>query len=254
MTLMPVSNISVVGVRSSTRGASWWMPRRSTSSGSGSPRSIGSPSRLKMRPSVTSPTGTVIGPPVSITSMPRARPSVVSIATARTRSSPRCCWTSQTSSASSAPALIPGGLLLAVRRGALDRDRVVDLGQAVGEDGLDHDALDLLDAPDVAAAVLGGVRLGCGAGHLVVLSFFLSSLVRVVRLAEALGPGHDLHDLLGDLGLAGAVHLQRVVGDQISRRCRRRCASRSSARRRSPRWTPPARGRSRSRCSRGRAA
>ena len=33
MTLMPVSNISVVGVRSSTRGASWWMPRRSTSGG-----------------------------------------------------------------------------------------------------------------------------------------------------------------------------------------------------------------------------
>ena len=68
MTLMPVSNISVVGVRSSTRGASWWMPRRSTSLGSSAPRSIGSPSRLKIRPSVASPTGTVIGPPVSITS------------------------------------------------------------------------------------------------------------------------------------------------------------------------------------------
>ena len=50
-----------------------------------------------MRPSVTLPTGTVIGPPVSTTSMPRARPSVVSMATARTRSSPRCCWTSQIS-------------------------------------------------------------------------------------------------------------------------------------------------------------
>ena len=32
-----------------------------------------------MRPSVTSPTGTVIGPPVSTTSMPRARPSVASM-------------------------------------------------------------------------------------------------------------------------------------------------------------------------------
>ena len=61
-----------------------------------------------MRPSVASPTGTVIGPPVSSTSTPRARPSVVSIATARTRSSPRCCWTSHTSSSSSAPALMPG--------------------------------------------------------------------------------------------------------------------------------------------------
>jgi hypothetical protein len=32
---------------------------------------------------------------------------------------------------------------------AVDRDRVVDLGQLVREDGLDDDALDLLDAPDV---------------------------------------------------------------------------------------------------------
>ena len=50
-----------------------------------------------MRPSVFSPTGTVIGPPVSRISVPRLRPSVASMATARTRSSPRCCWTSQTS-------------------------------------------------------------------------------------------------------------------------------------------------------------
>ena len=68
------------------------------------------------------------------TSVPRARPSVVSMATARTRSSPRCCWTSQTSRPSVA---------------AVDRDRVVDLGQLVGEDGLDDDALDLLDPADV---------------------------------------------------------------------------------------------------------
>ena len=98
MTLMPVSNISVVG-REVLDARRLLVDRRGARrpSGSGSPRSIGSPSRLKMRPSVTSPTGTVIGPPVSITSMPRASPSVVSIATARTRSSPRCCWTSHTS-------------------------------------------------------------------------------------------------------------------------------------------------------------
>ena len=97
MTLMPVSNISVVGVSCSTVGALRWIGQRSTSSSSWSPSSIVSPSRLKMRPRVTLPTGTVIGPPVSTTSMPRARPSVVSMATARTRSSPRCCWTSQIS-------------------------------------------------------------------------------------------------------------------------------------------------------------
>jgi hypothetical protein len=50
-----------------------------------------------MRPSVASPTGTVIGPPVSTTSSPRARPSVASMAIARTRPSPTCCCTSATS-------------------------------------------------------------------------------------------------------------------------------------------------------------
>ncbi len=59
-----------------------------------------------MRPSVTSPTGTVIGPPVSTTSAPRARPSVVSIATARTRSSPRCCCTSHTRMPSSPRSMV----------------------------------------------------------------------------------------------------------------------------------------------------
>jgi hypothetical protein len=51
-----------------------------------------------MRPSVTSPTGTEIGAPVSITCIPRVMPSVGFIATARTRFSPRCCSTSATTS------------------------------------------------------------------------------------------------------------------------------------------------------------
>ena len=59
-----------------------------------SPLSTGSPSTFHSRPSVSLPTGTVIGPPVSTTSTPRGRPSVESMATARTRSSPRCCCTS----------------------------------------------------------------------------------------------------------------------------------------------------------------
>ena len=105
MTLIPVSNISVVGVSASTVGASRWIGQRLTSSGRSSPRSIGSPSRLKIRPSVMSPTGTVIGAPVSTTSVPRESPSVVSMATARTRSSPRCCCTSQISQLSSPAAM-----------------------------------------------------------------------------------------------------------------------------------------------------
>ena len=98
------------------------------------PPSIACPITFQSRPSVGSPTGTEIGAPVSTTSTPRARPSVESIATARTRSSPRCCCTSATS----------------VPRRQLDLEGGQDLGQAVGEDGVEHDALDLDDLPDVA--------------------------------------------------------------------------------------------------------
>src|SRR5713101_2913608 len=58
--------------------------------------STGSPMTLMMRPSVPSPTGTVIGPPLSLTSWPRTRPSVESMATVRTVDSPKCCATSST--------------------------------------------------------------------------------------------------------------------------------------------------------------
>src|SRR6266702_2753460 len=58
--------------------------------------STGSPTTLMMRPSVSSPTGTEIGSPVSVTSWPRTRPSAVSIAMVRTVDSPRCCATSST--------------------------------------------------------------------------------------------------------------------------------------------------------------
>src|SRR5579862_2575180 len=49
-----------------------------------------------MRPSVPAPTGTVIGWPVSDTSWPRTRPSLVSMAMVRTVDSPRCWATSST--------------------------------------------------------------------------------------------------------------------------------------------------------------
>ena len=59
------------------------------------PGSRHSPVTLKTWPLVTSPTGTVIGPPVSRTSAPRTRPSVGCREIARTMSSPRCCATSR---------------------------------------------------------------------------------------------------------------------------------------------------------------
>src|SRR3954469_17037359 len=58
--------------------------------------STGSPITLMMRPRVSSPTGTEIGSPVSLTSWPRTRPSDVSIAMVRTVDSPRCWATSST--------------------------------------------------------------------------------------------------------------------------------------------------------------
>src|SRR3712207_285622 len=51
---------------------------------------------FRMRPSVPLPTGTEMPAPVSTTSWPRTRPSVVSMAMVRTVRSPRCCATSST--------------------------------------------------------------------------------------------------------------------------------------------------------------
>ena len=114
MTLRPVSktSTSVVCWSNGGRGA---VDRQRLAAVDRRPcRRSALPRTSKTRPSVTSPTGTEIGPPVSRTAVPRARPSVVVIATERTQLLPRCCWTSQTS----------GVLAL-----ALDLDGVVDRRQ-----------------------------------------------------------------------------------------------------------------------------
>ena len=67
--------------------------------------STGLPTTLRMRPRHSGPTGIMMGPPVSVTSMPRTRPSVESMATARTVDSPRCCATSSTRLSFSLPRL-----------------------------------------------------------------------------------------------------------------------------------------------------
>src|SRR5262245_33321871 len=58
--------------------------------------STGSPITFMMRPSVSSPTGTAMAAPVSVTSWPRTNPSVESMATVRTVFSPKCWATSST--------------------------------------------------------------------------------------------------------------------------------------------------------------
>src|SRR5882672_8822372 len=135
-------------------------------------KSTGSPSTFSTRPSVSGPTGTEIGPPVSITSMPRVMPSVGFIATARTRFSPRCCSPSATQPTDGmsrgmevidtggglhrdrAHAVLAQVLLhfrddIDLRRaaGAVrdDTDGVVDGGKAFGEYDVDHRADDLDD-------------------------------------------------------------------------------------------------------------
>ena len=54
-----------------------------------------------MRPSVSAPTGTMIGAFVLTTVIPRRRPSELPSAIVRTTPSPSCCWTSSVSPISS---------------------------------------------------------------------------------------------------------------------------------------------------------
>ena len=90
ITLIPVSKISVLGDSSEKAGGSRWIGLVSLAF-TGPLPSMGSPSKLNTRPKVCSPTGIVTGAPVSITFMPRTKPSVEPKATQRIRFPPRCC-------------------------------------------------------------------------------------------------------------------------------------------------------------------
>ncbi len=92
---MPVTRIELSVDWSTKSGASAWIGAVSVWP-IGPRSSIGSPMTFMMRPSVIGPTGTRICEPVSVTSWPRVRPSVASIAIVRTVLSPRCCATSRT--------------------------------------------------------------------------------------------------------------------------------------------------------------
>ena len=97
MTLIPVASISLCVERSSNFGASRWIGY-APSMLRGSIPSIGCPMTFIIRPLICSPAGITIGEPVCFTTSPRCSPSVLSIATQRTVSSPICCCTSTTSS------------------------------------------------------------------------------------------------------------------------------------------------------------
>src|SRR5262245_31625720 len=116
-TLRPVSNTSEIGSWCSKGGAARWIGQCSCASNL--PRawtSSACPSRLKMRPFVTSPTGTEIGAPVSTTTIPRRQPSVDDIATQRATSLPRC-WL--TLSKTAIPRCLSASVSAVFRRGGL---------------------------------------------------------------------------------------------------------------------------------------
>ena len=73
--------------------------------------SMGLPSTLKIRPSVFSPTGTLMGAPVATASMPLFSPSVVPIAIHLTVSSHRCCDTYTVSELPSSKGILTASLI-----------------------------------------------------------------------------------------------------------------------------------------------
>merc|ERR1719309_255680 len=95
-TLMPVTRISWSTDMSANSGASAWMAAN-LSVLMGPRSSMGSPMTLMILPRVSSPTGILMGEPVSTTAWPLTRPSVPSMAMVRTVFSPKCWATSRTS-------------------------------------------------------------------------------------------------------------------------------------------------------------
>src|SRR3954447_16359083 len=212
---MPVSNISVLDSSWSKAGALRWMPQRSlTSSFSPSSRLRHSPRVLNTRPSVASPTGTVIGPPVSVTWAPRTRPSVGCREMARTMPSPMCWATSRErvrfspsrSSSVSSRLYISGiespgnsmsttGPMTRAIRPVLPAPEVVWVSSTVA-----------VIASHSLCSRSGVSRLAIGGGRLV---------GRGVGVGERVDATDDLADLLGDAGLAGLVGDPGVLLDQL---------------------------------------
>src|SRR3954467_12679401 len=227
MTLIPVSNISVLDSSWSKAGALRWMPQRSlTSSVSPSSRLRHSPRALNTCPLVTSPTGTEIGPPVSRTSAPRTRPSVGCIEMVRTTLSPRCWATSRVS-------VLPRSARVTSTFRALNRSGIASRGNSTSTTGPVTRTTRPLAAPVGGVEGRSSVTVMCPA--LVPGGGSVRGKRSVVGAGrhEGVGAADDLADLLGDLGLAGLVGLPRevlrkllgVVGGRLHRtspRCRLR--------------------------------
>src|SRR5216683_7197315 len=187
--------------------------------------STGSPVTFISRPSVSSPTGTVIGAPVSITSIPRTRPSVESIEMHRTMLSPRCCATSSTrlNGRSSIDGL--------VTRSALRIDGSEPLENSTSMTLPKIWLIRPVDCSLIAASFPAGVCLRslyarrrlltlsaprglvCSAGELG--SAALRQVTAVLLAAQGFGAADDIHQLPRDSRLARTVHFERQPRDHV---------------------------------------
>ena len=105
MTLMPVSNIWVVGSSWSKEGGGRWISHSSSTERSARSASRQSPRTFQTWPRVALPTGIVMPLPRLRTAAPRVRPSVGRMAMARTRLSP-ICWATSALTAWVSPSMV----------------------------------------------------------------------------------------------------------------------------------------------------
>src|SRR5262249_11509914 len=143
-----------------------------------------SPMTLMMRPSVPSPTGTEIGCPVSATSWPRTRPSVESMAIVRTEFSPRCWATSRMSRWSRF--FVSSALRIAGRW------------------------------PAHCTSTTAPITWRTRPITFVAIVPVPSPRLLYDSISQRLGAGDDLDQLLGDHGLARAVHAQGQLVDHLA--------------------------------------
>src|SRR6476619_5959164 len=207
MTLMPVSNIWVFDSSWSNAGALRWMPHRSlTSRVSPSSRLRHSPRVLNTCPSVASPTGTVIGPPVSLTWAPRTRPSVGCSEIARTMPSPMC-WATSRESVRVSPA------------------RVSSVSSRLYISGIESTGNSMSTTGPMTRAIRPPVPSVAVFFSSAVAVMSLNSLCcrgvrrwlfgRSVRVGQRVDATDDLADLLGDARLPGLVGDAGVLLDQL---------------------------------------
>src|SRR5690625_4781634 len=182
---MPVTIISVFDSSWSKAGALRWMGQRSWTCSSEVGTSMDSPRVLNTWPLTTSPTGTLMGSPVSRTSAPRIMPSWGARLTVRTRLSPRCWATSRVTVLVSPP-------------------RATSVCRALFSGGRAPTGNSTSTTGPVTRAMRPVAVPGSAVPSTVAVTLLLTSRAGT---SEGVGAADDLADLVGDLRLAGLVGL-----------------------------------------------